>query len=630
MERSAGDDKFSRDRENDYTQLSNYSPQDSPTQAPTRRHYDDHHEGGHQHEQQQPYRYERRQGSIDADSVGGMGVSKTTTGSGGVSSSKGRSIAQMIERRWKGRQAEYKRKQEEKQLQQQQEEGQEQLKLQRPPFLSRPSMEPEPRSESLVERIEAASQNMIRRSSANADLLIDKLSDALNAWSTGIDSTPMPMENQNKENKTDEGQYQSMNSTKKNKGGREQQYNEDDEEAHEEIPLNDDDNPKRPAASVISQDRRSWASLSFLFNSSNQNPLDENEQDNQQKQLHPQEEDTRRLSWSERAFSFLFNRPLFSSSPNRKTDEWGNQKDVEVQGSDAAYDDIQGSFKFWSLSGATPFSSESASPPSSTTAMVPSSSKEATATTSKKSPRKKRSNSHQPNSYNHDFPSPPKVRMRNESLPSGKQAVHHAEIIPSSGAGAIEQWPTESYARAARRSMTNGHGGKEQQQSSHSQQQNEEEEKWFDSDPESGRVKVPPLSMPRAPSNETGASRSQSLYDSLPSVTITPTKSTRDKMRNRKKKNNKEKNKYHVVQHKKHPEEDQGIPDREPRFDSDFENWTMTPESDTSSKRPKGPWPDSYQIKDENKHTKNSNTNNNNTSISRMKSVWVAQADAMH
>ena len=134
MERSADDDDFSRDRENDYTQLSNYSPQDSPRQGPTRRHYD---ERDITHD---PYR-EHRQGSITGDESQRVG---------GKSNGGGRSIAEMIERRWKGERGQNKQDQQQQQRQQ---------KLQRPPLSSRPSMGPEPHRESLVERIEVASQN---------------------------------------------------------------------------------------------------------------------------------------------------------------------------------------------------------------------------------------------------------------------------------------------------------------------------------------------------------------------------------------------------------------------------------------------------------------------------------------
>ena len=132
MERSADDDDFSRDRENDYTQLSNYSPQESPRQEPKRRHYNEH---DITHD---PYR-ERRQGSIIGDE------SQSVGGKSSKSHNRGRSIAEIIERRWKGKNAEDKEDQQQKQ--------------QRPVFLSRPSMGPESHRESFVERIEVASQN---------------------------------------------------------------------------------------------------------------------------------------------------------------------------------------------------------------------------------------------------------------------------------------------------------------------------------------------------------------------------------------------------------------------------------------------------------------------------------------
>ncbi|KAG2222974.1 hypothetical protein INT45_012952 [Circinella minor] len=624
MERSADDDDFSRDRENDFTQLSNYSPQDSPRQEPTRRHYDEH-EITHD-----PYR-ERRQGSIIGDE------SQSVGGNSNKNHNRGRAIAEIIERRWKGKNAEDKEDQ--------------QQKLQRPIFLSRPSMGPESHRKSFVERIEVASQNMLRRSSSNADALIDKLSDALNAWSTGMDETAYPDDKAQQKESMGQSEESRFNESKNKK----MLQQKEETDSNEEIPLNDE-SPHQQKKPGSFKPHGSWPSFAELFTThptsnqvEHQEQQQEQQKDNHQAlQLLPpsgeqQQYNSRRLSWTERAFSFLFNRS------SKKPDEWGTQPDVEVQGSDQAYDDIQGSFKLWSFSAAaaavtttTPFSSTTSSP-SPTKSMekettnndklknndVKKEEKQATKkglASSASSLKRKNSGSYQlPAStppYRREFLQQPNIRLHNESLPTGKQPVHHAEIIPGRS-GSIEQWPTESYAKVARRSMTDtdessnkGHHGRVGVEG--------EEEEWFECDPESGRVKVPPLSVPHAPST-TSVERnpSISLYDTMPHQQKAPATN-----KSRKQKNKQEKNKYHVVHHKKHPEEDQGIPDREPRFDSDFENWIMTPESNTYSRHHKESWPDSYQIKDENRHY-NDRNNMKRQSLNSEKNVWVAQADAM-
>ncbi|KAI8139141.1 hypothetical protein BJV82DRAFT_673003 [Fennellomyces sp. T-0311] len=401
-------DFVTRHRENDYTQLSSYSPQDSPTQAPTR----------HQEESVHP-RQQQRMGSIEGEPTSG-----------------GHSIADIIERRWnKGKQREPNKS----------------LQPQRPQFLSRPSMEPEERRESFVQRIEAAGQNVLRRSSSSADALIDKLSDALNSWSTGYD----------------------------------------DQASKQEEPKQEDQEPKPRKPMVDEQkqeNRRSWP-LSFFFS--------------------PDEKE-RRTSWSDRAYSFFFRNNNNNNSNDHE--EWGTQPDVEVQGSDEAYDDVQGSFKIM-----RPIKNSGAA---------------------KKQTTKR-----------------PGIMESIKGTTSTKETSK-------------DQTRRASYAAVAKRSMT-------------------DQALWFNADPESGRIKVPPLSMQPPLTSQTNSSMdtpkkttSQLLYDTKPvSAPVNH-------------------NRYHVVHHKKHPEEDQEIPLREPRFDSDFENWMPQPEQNTPKIHRQ--WPDSYQIKDEN------------------------------
>ncbi|KAI9477142.1 hypothetical protein BDB00DRAFT_934098 [Zychaea mexicana] len=573
-------DDHGRDRESDYTQLSSYSPQDSPTQAPTR-HYDE--------DSYHPTRQERRQGSITGDESGGLSSH---------SHSKNRSIADMIEQRWKGKQIETKRQRQ--QPYGDDDQNNSQHPTQRPMFLSRPSMEPEERRESFVQKIEAAGQNVFRRSSSSTESLIDKLSETLNAWSTGIDGVSSPEQRGKKVSpEQQQSQHPPSGQEREQDQGRpismsvktaEQEEQHGESPLHNKFPLPAQSQSK--SAEQRQQDRHSWP-LSLLFNQQHY------DQDQQQVQ------GSRRMSWSDRAFSFLFQHTMTGNKPF----EWREQEDIEFQGSDVAYDEVQGMFKLWKFSApaTTPSSSavsRSSKSPVSNAATAASSTPSSITTDRSKS--KDHDNPYEHNAYQHEFPSPPKLRVRNESLPTGKQAIHHAEIIPPSSTrkGSIENWPSESYANVARRSMshetTNGTKNKNGKNGNNIKN-------WFNADPESGRVKVPPLSVPGAPSEQS----SKSLYDATGIIANTSkkNKSAYDPQSN--------KNKFHVVHHKKHPEEDQGIPDREPRFDSDFENWKPSPEGNT--RRHTSHWPDSYQIKDENKHR-----------ASITKNVWVAQADAQH
>lgn len=248
-----------------------------------------------------------------------------------------------------------------------------------------------------------------------------------------------------------------------------------------------------------------------------------------------------RRSWSERAFSFLFhtNGTTTSSSsaaaPYQKqkseTQEGKSQSDIEVYTSDDLYDDVQRSFR---TEHATAASSSRQYPPGSSIRMQP-------------------------------------MTRR----PGEKKAIHRAEVIHDRPWSSSQ--PTDPRAAARRRSLQNAKPSF--RSSRRSDDDDEEQRSWFNSDPESGRVAVPPLSVPGGgePSSavrlDSQSRNRRVITDSLhlrPSV-------ARDRH---------EDQNVALVKKRRRPRQP-GEPRNEKlgQFDSDFENWHHLPPSEDNTGR---------------------------------------------
>ncbi|KAI7878982.1 hypothetical protein K492DRAFT_238235 [Lichtheimia hyalospora FSU 10163] len=136
--------------------------------------------------------------------------------------------------------------------------------------------------------------------------------------------------------------------------------------------------------------------------------------------------------------------------------------------------------------------------------------------------------------YRENFPSPPRSRSFSHS------------IRPSP----YMKQPTRNYAQAARRSMD--------------ALNDDQQKQWFNADPESGRVAVPPLSVEHKMDDDQDTSTTQLLYDR-------EEQQENDNEQLDKKThhhNDTSPNKYHVVSSKQSPP-----PMKENIFDNDVENW---------------------------------------------------------
>lgn len=237
-----------------------------------------------------------------------------------------------------------------------------------------------------------------------------------------------------------------------------------------------------------------------------------------------QQQQQRRDSWSQKAYSFLF--PASPSSPlhqehssprpdarpslTRQAWSWlqprrnsnaSSQEDVEYLGSDASYDDTQASFRV----------EKTKSSGGGGGAFFDS------------------------NDYRENFPSPPRSRSFSHS------------IRPSPY---MNQQATRNYAQAARRSLDAVNGDQQSQ--------------WFNPDPESGRVAVPPLSVEHK-MDDNNTSTTQLLYDREEQQEENDNKQSKNQHHQD---NGTSPNKYHVVSNKQSPP-----PMKENIFDNDVENW---------------------------------------------------------
>lgn len=137
--------------------------------------------------------------------------------------------------------------------------------------------------------------------------------------------------------------------------------------------------------------------------------------------------------------------------------------------------------------------------------------------------------------YRENFPSPPRSRSFSHS------------IRPSP----YMNQPTRNYAQAARRSLDVMNGDQQKQ--------------WFNPDPESARIAVPPLSVEHK-MDDHNTSATQLLYDREEQ------QENDNKQVNKKQQHQQHQdtspNKYHVVSNKQSPP-----PMKENIFDNDIENW---------------------------------------------------------
>lgn len=228
----------------------------------------------------------------------------------------------------------------------------------------------------------------------------------------------------------------------------------------------------------------------------------------QQKRTDNRHQPEKRMSWSQRAMSFFTARPASEQDDHSQKGQemkepggWKTQADIECEGSDAAYDDVQGTF----------------------------------------------------------------VTTQEDISPEkDKKPIHTAQVVPQVDSVA----PKPTYASLLHTKDVDI----------------EEQRKWFNANPETARVPVPPLSNTMKAPRDRNSSATQ----------VRPTTQQNNKHHKRQQ-NNKEA--YPTAEPRKTQRKallEKGTTEVDTQFDSDFENWRHPASRTVHTAR--HDWPESYNL----------------------------------